>query len=218
MIDRIAFLHIPKTGGVSVRRFLYGKLCVERPYVFRRIEFKPENLHESKLYYRNLTDSELQRYARSKEPLQFLPSHSPWSEETLRVFKENGWMVFSFVRHPGDLLCSSYFFNRDQYGFFLNVTLDDFLSSRLHARQMAAWHIPEFWAQLDFIREFKDSNIGDLVKNKLGLVFENFPKTNQSASFGYDYYCRTGEISKDTQRLLESHEQFRRFLDVKKLG
>jgi len=95
-------------------------------------------------------------------------------------------------------------------------SLEDFL--QLHLGGDLEWLIPDYWQKMDFVREFNEKNVIDLIEGRLELDCRDFPHANQSANLGYDFYCRTGEISKHTQRLLESHEQFRRYLAIKELG
>lgn len=208
---KVAFLHIPKTGGASVHTLLSTLLWRNGKY------FLHPCAGGSPVWVRDYTDRELIQIAQNQEPKQYLQNHTPWTQEAFSEFKKNNWFTFSFVRHPGDLMCSWYHFRQARYDEELHRSLEECLRG-LFSRPLK-WLIPDYWKEIDFIRELTETNMLDLVNNKLGLKYSGgLMRANQSFNLGYDLYCRSGEISKETQQLIESHEQFRRYLAIKELG
>lgn len=213
---KVAFMHIPKTAGTAIAGRLVQVLCRRRGYKRHFELLVGENDASGRPKDRNFSTQEMIRIAQDPSPRQFFRNHTPWSEEVFHELKRNGWFVFSFVRHPGDLACSWYHFMRFGRGIWADKTLEDCL--KFWFIQPLGWMIPDYWRQIDYVREFSEANARDLLENRLGLVYRRLPLTNLSTNQGYERYCRKGEISKETQRLVESHEQFRRYLAIKELG
>ena len=210
-------MHIPKTAGVVVHDYLsqaFGS-CGYRCHFVPDVEAN-RVFSNGKSWLRNFTMEEMVTMTKDPAPLQYFKNHTPWSEEVFRELNRNGWFVFSFVRHPGDLICSWHHYFGPTHEVLAGKTLDE--SVKYWFRQPLEWLVPDFWREIDFIRELSEANTRDLIENHFGLAFSRFSYANLSANLGYEFYCRAGEISKESQRLVESHEQFERYLAIRELN
>ena len=167
-VQKAAFIHIPKTAGIYVHTCL-SQLLAGDGYKVHRVFAVPEDprfadVHKGFWW----TEEELLRIAKDPQPRQLLRNHSPgWSEASFRAFKENGWFTFAFTRHPGDLLCSLYFFSRERYGLYEHQALDEFVMQRLNGKDKC-WHLPPFWREMDYVQEFTEKAFADFMKKYFG--------------------------------------------------
>ena len=213
--EKIALMHIPKTAGTSISSFIIRELCQQKGYVHKRLENCDENWVPGKPWMRNFTEDEMIAIAQSPEPFQFMRNHTPWTERAFRSFKENGWFVFSFARHPGDVLCSWYFHNLSAYHLGYGQSLDGFVRDSIGSKLNGL--IPTYWESLDYIRVFSGERIAEFAAQRLRLPYRSVPYENRSPNLGYEHYCRSGEISSKTKKRLENAEQYRLYLKIKAL-
>lgn len=209
---KIVFMHIPKTGGTAISELLSRALCRELGYKQHYVLPIEKNLIPGKPWLRNFSVDELTAISTDAAPLQFIRDHTPWPKDLFRRFKENGWFIFSFVRHPGDLICSWYHYMRFGCGIPVYERLDDCVADLFSGP--LEWLIPDYWREMDYIREFSDTSVRGFLEHYVRSRCGRLPVMNLSTNRGFDHYCRTGEISMDTRRRVESHEQFRRYREI----
>ena len=116
---KLLFVHTPKTAGVYVGEYIPEYLG------YRRIL---SDKQDAKGIWVDFTTDEIKKFINEKDVI--LQTHAlsfGWHHltpmipmeskekivETIKSFREKGWFVFSFIRHPGEILCSFYHYVYD---------------------------------------------------------------------------------------------------------
>ena len=159
--------------------------------------------------------------------------HISWSEQSIQEFNRNGWLTFMFLRDPVELLCSLYFWAKDQLNlgvkpsvilqpvYLLDLSLDAFLNEIVacDARVRKLYCLPDYVGSVTYVAEFSMENFSfflkqyfahDLQIQKIDLKYQ-FPSSNK----GSDYYLSTGQIKQQTLHRLSTDSEivkFRTFL------
>ena len=130
--------------------------------------------------------------------------------DAIQTFRSRGWFAFTFVRHPGELLTSFYYYIVDAHerGWHDSValhtpavgrTLEAFVSE--HCEELL---LPEYWREYDYANEANDENLCTFFARNFDHEYQpGATDRHASGSRGYAYYCETGEISKETQARIE---------------
>ncbi len=213
---KILFVHIIKTAGTYVFDYLAEHL---RYGGYRVIDV------ESSKDHRNQINHYLAQEAMKDRPDRFIHCHADYlPKEFFEKFLERGWFSFSFVRHPGDLLCSYYFYARINPDFHAEGSLDEFIRGCLMGRsgsgttRLDYFGIPAYWKKMDFVAEFSETNFKFFLKKYFGHRYAPKVPMNVSENKGYAYYCDQGQISATTRAMLEASEQYRWYLEIKNKG
>ena len=207
---------MPKTAGIYVETYLQD-ILKKNGYKHHSLTITNSPRFEDKHKGFDWTEEELLEIAKCPKRHQFVSNHSPnWSLKAFREFKKRGWFTFAFVRHPGDQICSLYFFSRERYNLYTNISLDNYVRSLLKGKD-TCWLLPTFWEEIDFIREYTEENFAYFLNHYFQHKYLPGPKLNSSANKGYKYYCETKEISAKTKDLLENSEQYGLYIKIKSL-
>ncbi len=202
---KIAFVHIPRTAGTYFTSYITNFLI--------KNEYKIINSWKN--LKRDWTKKELLSFLKIKDnqPI-FVHNHlGNWDKETIKKYKENGWFLVSFIRHPGDRLCSAYFrFHKDNKDF----NLDEFIKYRLSHFLRYPDKIPDYWKEFDYVTEFNKKNITFFFKKYFNHEYIPMNHLNTSSNKGYEYYCKTNQISKTTQKLIKNSEEYLIYLKISK--
>jgi hypothetical protein len=203
-VNKIAFIHIVRTGGTFFNAYFHGQLGNR---------FK---VHDS---WRD----GLRRDWSEQELLSFVDMDSVyvhnhvinWPLNVVEMYLKRGWFLFTFVRHPGDQLCSYYFYfdegeRRDISG------LDGFIRNSLK-QPPEDMLLPDYWKSLNFVAEFNQQNLHFFLSEYFGCPFIANEKVNTSENLGWQYYCEQGVISQDTQDLLYRSPVWKRYEEVLEL-
>ena len=209
---KVLFVHTPKSGGSNLIDYFHHRLGYRRLMSTRTDhqgvwhDFSPDDLA-----------------GLVGQPDGFLSTHTlcfGWSElvtaipacprpeiiSTLRRFRQAGWFSFGFVRHPGELLCSFYHYILDHHRRgndaavalhvpAVGVPLDEFI-----ARYCDLPLVPDYWRELDYCAVMSDSTLSDFLRSHFSHQYDaNQAWRHASGSRGYEYYCASGQISRDTQ-------------------
>ena len=213
---KVLFVHTPKAAGVYLIEYFRTRLGYARTQSTKQtdsgvwLDFTPDELLE------HLDDE------------GFINTHvlsAGWSDlvalvpaastdeivRTIRAFRARGWFVFTFVRHPGEHLCSFYHYVLDaqRRGWHESVrlhapavdrTLEAFVSEHCE-REL----LPAYWRELDFAGLASDENLAAFFARHFDHAFEpRAMDAHASGSRGYAHYCGTGEISAETQARIEA--------------
>lgn len=129
----------------------------------------------------------------------FIHNHSTnWPPEQFYKFKKSGWKMFTFVKSLGDMMCSFYFYLKNQHQFeggpdqdvlkdeynlnvwgapysvIKKITLDEFLLIMLkHIQFMdpSKSFIPKYWGHFDFIAPYSDEIFAIFLKRYMDHDF-----------------------------------------------
>ncbi len=221
-IGKLLFAHTPKAAGSYVGKYIEDNLRYRLVLSENRdtdgvwIDFTLNEL----LNHMDMGAVLLQTHALSygwHDLAYSIPSAS--KEEivaAIRAFKTNGWFTFTFIRHPGEMLCSFYHY---VYGYhrkglqkivdahvpLVHESLDQFLQAHCDKELL-----PAYWKEFDFVAEASDANL----KHFFGYYLNHDYKVREahrhaSGSEGYTKYCRDGSISKETQLKIEGSANMR---------
>ncbi|MBD3252212.1 hypothetical protein GF386_00585, partial [Candidatus Pacearchaeota archaeon] len=203
----IAFIHIPRTAGS------YLSLYIERL-------LKKKNYHILNSWpslKRDWNDEELLFFLKGyKSPLYVHNHYENWKSKIFYEYKKKGWFIFSFIRHPGDRLCSAYFMWDLKSRW--KIPLNDFIKKNFESdwlNKNKKNGIPSFWRDMDFIAEFSHKSFAYFLKNYFDHDYIPTTPVLASSNMGYDYYCKKGEISKEVQKLIEESEEYRTYLKIR---
>lgn len=225
----ILFLRVPKCGSTYTRKHMVEDLLPGKRRVVHALQDKAmvawqdfrrpqldgfvdeKNLFLSTEYFAPLGTT-FNRFAPHWYPEQ---ARSPAEAATLfDRFKAAGWFMFSFVRSPGDLLCSMYHYGKDTprtqrwyfkrdgavdhhfYWFRPEESLDEFIGRD----PLPLPRLYFDWRQLDYIRPFSPKNYSEFCRAYFGIELDVTAPENKSSNQGYEHYCRIGAISAANQR------------------
>lgn len=209
-VDKLAFVHIMKTAGSYVDRCLREQV-LQRHKVRRWRNHVIRNSWQQGLG-RDWTDDELRAFLALPHRRVYVHNHSVnWSEDLVRAYADAGYSTFSWVRHPGDALCSFYHW-RMRKGPPLEWSLDALLRQTIDAGR--PWEIPEWWERLDFVAPFSQEAFERFVQAGFGVAVGGLERTNASDNRGYEHYRTTGEISEEAHLALEASRQMRMFREI----
>ncbi|MEM7258607.1 MAG: hypothetical protein AAF404_14610, partial [Pseudomonadota bacterium] len=163
-------MHIPKVAGVHTINYFAKSL---------RFPVSISENHQPSGLWRDRSVEELHQQI-NNTPC-FLHSHTlayGWSEltnsipftprqsiiHTIEKFKNQGWFVFSYVRHPGDILCSYYHYLQDfrekgrddvlaAHCQVEGLTIDEFVS--MHCEKPL---LPDYWEIFDYTASANKEN------------------------------------------------------------
>ena len=112
--QKLLFVHTPKSAGVHTRGYLVDELGYD---IFESVKRDQNKVWEDwtidEIRSRIDTPSGLlmtHTLAHGWSPLAYSIPETTEQEvtEAIDVFKKAGWFTFTFIRHPGEQLCSFY--------------------------------------------------------------------------------------------------------------
>jgi D-inositol-3-phosphate glycosyltransferase len=215
--SRLAFVHIPRTGGTYVDRYLGTVLD---PSGFALYNAGNWGLD------RDWSVDELEEIRKRPDRLAYVHNHTHgWTIEALERYRKDGWHTFSFFRHPGDQLCSFFFWIRarrrrgtttDDWAWISRVDLDDFLKGVLRRERLNAGVLEAMpWApHLDSLEEFGADSFGRFLSERLGHEYKPQAPVNSSGNPGWSQARAQGLVSDETERLLREDPMYRDYLEL----
>jgi hypothetical protein len=226
----ILFLRVPKCGSTFTRKHLVDEVVrghkrllwakQDRDKVawqdFRRAQLEDlvtqKNAFVSTEYFAPLGTA-YNRFKPHWEPEQARSREE--ADAVLKKFRDAGWFIFSFLREPGDLICSMYHYGKDTpattkrwycnhegktdhyfYWFNPSETLDQFVGRD----PMPMPNLYFDWRELDYIKPFTPETYRDFCRTYFDKDVLDLAPKNKSSNRGYDYYCQEGLISPVNQR------------------
>lgn len=104
---KLAHIHRPKCMGVFVNSWFRNK-------VFEPNGWRLENSWQS--MFRDWTPAELSNRLIADDEHHFVHNHAKkWTKEHVELARRKGFTTFSWSRHPGDLLCSYFYFHMKEF-------------------------------------------------------------------------------------------------------
>lgn len=202
---RLLFVHIPKTGGVTAIRTL--------------IEQGVIHLGKGHLFHDGAEDGDLWRELQGAEEILARPEvpgvfelahkhHFAWTRRELEIARENGWLTFSFLRHPADLICSKYwYFKReiadgrplpfpewrdsgDEGKSLMKMGVNHFLWLAIREPDLRKrWELPEWFDELVTLKmPFSASTLRNWIRTTWLVDPGEPPRHNASSNKGYGAY------------------------------
>lgn len=121
---KLAHIHRPKCSGVFVNSYFRVKVYDPRGW---RIQNSWKEIH------RDWSAEELETRLTDPDPHHFVTNHTKnWTRMQIVLARENGFKTFMWGRHPGDLLCSYFFFHMKEFKHLANkypklgIPIEDF--------------------------------------------------------------------------------------------
>lgn len=187
-----------------------------------RNRFPQKHFHDSwsQQLERDWTSDEFAAFSRAPGPCYVHNHVRNWTPELVRHFRRAGFTCFSFLRHPGDQLCSLYFWLQ-QVCPESTIPLDEFLRIQLSGGSWqdvshCDWTIPDFMCELDLVAEFSVKNVSTLVARCTNIPVTQIESAvvNSSGNPGDKRCVDNGRVSAEVCRLLEQHVCLRRYETV----
>jgi hypothetical protein len=121
---KTAFIHFGKCAGVYINFYLKKNVM---PDALRYNSWEGLPIWRS-VYgediHRDWSETELTQIANETFHPQFTSEykmahnhHINWNMKTVKEFRKNNWLTFTFLRDPKDLICSLYFYARKRHKF-----------------------------------------------------------------------------------------------------
>ena len=205
---RLLFVHIMKTAGSYVNRYLSDE-------VLRPTGYEIFVSHSGS----DWTPEQLLAIKDTEPSLAYVHNHvGNWPEEVVAAYRNAGWWTFSFIREPADQWCSFYFWARSKPGnFTLRLTLDEFLrrvaTDRLGRSLYMNMEPPSYWRNLDYIGEFTPSRFAAFLE-PFGHQYQPAERVNASGNEGYQHYRQQGEVSDEVHELLQASRHYEVFREI----
>lgn len=226
--QKIAFVHIPKSCGVSIGSWFYRNLPEDIPYLSSWLNLNVK---------RDWLLSELRSFkGRSKV---YVHNHSlNWPLEAIEEYKEHGFYIFSWIRAcPYDFLCSFYNFfikTAKQYRERDNEEGLDKYMDRVVVHSAESLDIDDWLRQwgdtfgnalpmrtykmfdsLKVITDNFNEDFKDFVVNDLGMEYKiPLQHKNKSSNRGWKYYRENGIVSDETAEFLEQTQFVHNFREL----
>tara|TARA_R110002167_G_scaffold363038_1_gene582743 strand:+ start:1 stop:1620 length:1620 start_codon:yes stop_codon:yes gene_type:complete len=213
---KVAFVHFGKVAGVYINEYLKST-CLKQhlKYFSWHPDLNPYGVSD-----RDWTKEELHKIAKEADDYSFLQQHHiNWDKETTKIFKDNGWFIFTFIRRPEELLCSLYHWSKEQSILLRSPdpepeSLEEIFDMAVHDEHFARlWTIPDYVDELDYVAEFNNKNFERFLLDNFGEVYEPRPKLNTSSNKGFTHYREAGEISDRIAWQFLLQPEYKRFLN-----
>lgn len=166
-INKYIFVHIPRTAGQSVVKYLFDVGCrVYCPwsnnlyrdwtrYELLQLIDEDEDMLCKALHYRSSLHNNL-------NDIKIIHSHVVAFDENIIYYaKRRGWKIFTVIRDPVEQFKSIY--NK----FYKNDIKDFDIFTRYILTDYFIWHIPHWWRAINYFINL-DSNKG--LSNQLKLM------------------------------------------------
>ena len=206
-LPRLAFVHLMRTAGTFVNAWMAAQY-----------QSCHQSFHNSwaQGLERDWTPSELRGFLR-RTGSQYVHNHVlHWDGELVDEYRRHGFRVFTFVRHPGDQLCSLYNWLHERLGG--EISLEEFLVAQLSSQSCmevspADWAIPDYVHRLDevFCYEAGIEAQLKLLLPRCVVGQATMGVVNGSSSPGFAVCCEQGLISSTTAELLNGSDHMLRY-------
>ena len=235
---KLAFIHFGKAAGVYIQHYIREQVFPRMKHFNSWWDFNYKN---KRALTRDWTEEELLEIADANvEEALTHNHHINWTKESVKKFNDNGWLTFMFIRNPKDIMCSLYFWAQSQWDRWdsedksaqvlreplteelkyisgqdnpYNVSLDDFVRGMLSGKgAQYLWVLPDYVDDIQHVAEFNDKNFGSFLLDNFQHLYAPLRKRNTSKSEGYKTYLDRGEISQETNDMVESHSEYKRYL------
>jgi hypothetical protein len=179
--DNILFIHIPKTGGSSIEKYL-------------RINHT-ENIYSSTPYNNIIPCDYCKNHSLQHQEYKYLYKY----KDILNINFDDKLLIFTIVRNPYDRIISELFWNRKKTKINKNSTKDDVYKILLeYFMKGDKWDNHEK-TQYSFL---EDDN-GNIIKNIIILKTENLEE--EFKKIGFNDYKSPKSINKNYMKYLNEN-------------
>ena len=234
---KLAFIHYGKAAGVYIQHYIREQVFPRIKHFNSWWDFNYKN---KRALTRDWTEKELLEIAEADvEEALTHNHHINWTKESVKKFNDHGWLTFMFIRNPKDIMCSLYFWAQGQWDRWEredksaldlreplkqelihisgqdnphNVKLDDFIRGMLSGKgAQRLWGLPDYVDDIQHVAKFSNQNFKSFLLNNFQHLYIPLKKLNTSKSEGYRTYLERGEISEETNNMLEGHPEYKRY-------
>ena len=215
---RVAFVHYGKAGGIYTQVAM-AKTLRPRGYTVRNSWAEKRG--------RDWTPEELIYFSDMQGPQLVHNHHINWPENVVDLYLSKGWFVFTFVRHPAEIISSLYFWgqklSRQGRNPFvtggidpLEYSLDDWVFAAVFDLGLRnLWTLPPFINRLSFSDEFSAMNLALFLKQYFSSTLGDLGLTtrhkNASGNPGFNHLVAGGQISIDAINELYRDNDFNEY-------
>ena len=235
---KLAFIHYGKAAGVYIQHYIREQVFPRIKHFNSWWDFNYKN---KRALTRDWTEEELLDIADADvEEALTHNHHINWSKESVKKFNDKGWLTFMFIRNPKDVMCSLYFWAQSQWDRWdaedksaqalrqplteeliyisgqdnpHNISLDDFIRGILSGKgAQNLWILPDYVDDIQHVAKFNNENFRSFLLDNFQHLYVPMKKRNTSKSEGYKAYLDRGEISEETNNMVETHPEYKRYL------
>lgn len=226
-VNKLAFIHIPRSGGTSLRNIIkegINKNSIKMQLLDSWILELNREWHEDEL----IAISNKNLYGQNNFGRYFVHNHLfGWSERAVRSFNNCGYTTFTLIRDVRDTLCSIWFYHLDNKELSNDVIynnkegnnelnqckdINEALIKLLTSPNLIPyWALPNWFDKISLKIKFTEDNVKGFLKNYLGHSAKFIKKENNSSNSGYNNLVRTGEISDMVIEAIESDPKVKRW-------
>ena len=226
MKNRVAFLHLMKTAGSHIQNYMIHYVILRHLLLIpwnHQLRFRRDETVIERDNDWNMSEMIRLLKLRNSGPMYIHNHINNWNAQLHSMAKKEEWFTFMFLRHPGDILCSHYYYTRENdihwdLAYPKDVSLNFYLQRILNcANDHTWWQIPSWHKQIDYVRLYTDDNFHeflqehfdhhDYLKNRSKLTHHG----NKTQNPGWSKLCDSGDINRENQEMLERHPQMRLF-------
>lgn len=234
---KLAFIHFGKCAGVYIQHYIRSQVFPHMKHFNSWWDFNYKN---ERALTRDWTEEELLQVAESNvEEALAHNHHINWTKESVKKFNDNDWLTFMFIRNPKDIICSLYFWAQSQWDRWkpedknsqglrkplteelmymsgqdnpYNISLDEFVRGMMSGEgAQRLWVLPDYVDDIQHVAEFNNKNFSSFLLENFQHLYSPEPRKNASKNKGYRAYLNCGEISEETDLMLENHPEYERY-------
>ncbi len=229
--EKVLFAHTPKAAGLHL--IAYFRDALRYPVITSQnrsardtwVDFTLDELRTHLGAEAAFLHSHVLAYGWSALAFPIPPEPKADIVAALGAFRDRGWFTFTFVRHPGELLCSFYHYVLDYHARgetdivaahvpLVHQTIDAFVSEHCE-REL----IPDYWRALDVAGESSEASFIAFFSRFFDHAYRpGLAPTHRSSNPGYAHYCATGGISPETRARIERSANLERYLEIRENG
>jgi len=94
----------------------------------------------------------------------------------------------------------------------LDISLDEFVRTFIDIKNKEGagklWNLPDFVDDIEYVAELNEKNISYFFNKYFGHFYQPMPRLNTSQNKGYKYYLNNGDISEETNKLIDNHPEY----------
>ena len=239
---KLAFIHMAKTDGRYVRQYLSKYVlppckCHTNASEFGRgmyLEYsKDEMLDICDMYNGNLTKNILMRSHQNTWSKDLVIAYRKAGWETFTFIRSPADIICSLyffskrksktnlTMHPSSGIAGHQ--RNDSWEFDKvdahKISLDSFVREVVTNPALDIfWKLPDYIKYIGYCAVMSNKNFAKFIENRVDpyhnyVVDEKLTNETSSDNKGFDYYIKSGDITAETETLLKSHPEYKKYLN-----